>query len=116
MSLSQIFAIELEDNAEICHKRNIHNRSLEDIEAVLKKFNKTPEDQQLLDATSILVVKKEEPKADAGEDVKPPDVKMDTEDISDEEVEADDVIIISKAVIFLLIAFIFFRCPMALKF
>lgn len=78
----------------MCHKRNIHNRSLEDIEAVAKKFQKSPEDHQLLDASSLLF-KKEEPKV-LVEEVKPVELeKLETEEISDDEVEDNEVIIFS---------------------
>ena len=82
----------------MCHKRNIHYRSLEDIEAVSRNFQKTPEDYQLLDPSSLLVIKKEEPKVDVDE-VKSVDnqEKMETEEISDDEVEMDEVnIFLSK--------------------
>lgn len=44
----------MELDAQVCFKRNIHNRKLEDIEGILKDFCKTPTHHIQLDATTLL--------------------------------------------------------------
>lgn len=44
----------MELNAEVCHKRNIHNRSLDDIQVICSRFFPTPAHHIQLDPTTLL--------------------------------------------------------------
>lgn len=44
----------MELDAQVCHKRNIHNRSLSDIEVIVSRFFPTPPHHIQLDATTLL--------------------------------------------------------------
>lgn len=44
----------MEIDSQLCFKRNIHNRSLEDIEVIVSRFFPTPAHHIQLDATTLL--------------------------------------------------------------
>ncbi|XP_013136278.1 PREDICTED: YLP motif-containing protein 1-like isoform X2 [Papilio polytes] len=50
----QAYVCTMEGDVATCHKRNIHNRTLEDIEVLKAKFAATPEFHIELDATTLL--------------------------------------------------------------
>lgn len=44
----------MEIDSQLCFKRNIHNRSLQDIEVIVSRFFPTPAHHIQLDATTLL--------------------------------------------------------------
>ncbi|XP_053608288.1 YLP motif-containing protein 1-like isoform X4 [Plodia interpunctella] len=50
----QAYVCTMELDASVCHKRNIHNRSLEDIEVISARFFPTPPHHIQLDPTTLL--------------------------------------------------------------
>ncbi|XP_022112361.2 YLP motif-containing protein 1 isoform X2 [Pieris rapae] len=50
----QVYICTMELDPQICHKRNIHNRSLEDIQVICSRFFDTPAHHILLDPTTLL--------------------------------------------------------------
>lgn len=44
----------MELDAQVCYKRNIHNRSLSDIEDIVSRFARTPAHQIQLEPTTLL--------------------------------------------------------------
>lgn len=51
----QVYVLEpLEMDAEVCHSRNIHGRSLNDIKKIIKSWEPTPRHYSLLDVSSLL--------------------------------------------------------------
>ncbi|KAL0878527.1 hypothetical protein ABMA27_003615 [Loxostege sticticalis] len=50
----QVYVCTMELDAQVCHKRNIHNRSLSDIEVIVSRFFPTPPHHIQLDATTLL--------------------------------------------------------------
>lgn len=65
----------MEFDANTCYKRNIHNRTKEDIEVICSRFFPTPAHHIQLDATTLL------------QSAAIPDVQM--EDVSDEVIMED---------------------------
>ncbi|XP_026730170.1 YLP motif-containing protein 1-like isoform X2 [Trichoplusia ni] len=50
----QVYVCTMELDSQVCFKRNIHNRKLEDIEVICTSFCKTPSHHIQLDATTLL--------------------------------------------------------------
>ncbi|XP_047508220.1 uncharacterized protein LOC125051733 isoform X3 [Pieris napi] len=50
----QVYICTMELDPQICHKRNIHNRNLEDIQVICSRFFETPAHHILLDPTTLL--------------------------------------------------------------
>ncbi len=51
---SQVYVAEIEASAEECAKRNVHNRTLEEIKKIEKKWDKTPSFLTKLDVRTLL--------------------------------------------------------------
>lgn len=50
----QVYICTMELDPQTCYKRNIHNRSLEDIQVIASRFFPTPAHHIQLDATTLL--------------------------------------------------------------
>lgn len=66
----QCYTIEMEMDPNVCFERNIHDRTLKDIEETIKRFMPTPYEHQLVDPKSLFPVQ---------------DVIIETEEISSDE-------------------------------